>query len=233
MHDKLYSRRRIRIQVPRIKKCNKVKLCLCMICLVMVIGIISCLYMAYPIFKASCETAASSTATNIVNNEVINIMKDYTYNDLVIVEKDVSGNVKLIQANIIPINQIISKTIANIQNKLDHTPRTMVFINMGSVTGFSSLTGVGPKFDIELETAGMIVANIKTEFESVGINQTLHKIYLNVNTKVGILTPMATFNQAIQTDVLLAESVIVGEIPNSYYDFHGITDSGEVLEMIE
>lgn len=231
MQDKLYSRKRIRI--PKLKKINGFKLFIMIILFIVVGSIFSFIYSAYPIFKASCETAASSTAIKIVNDEVVNVMKGYTYHELMTIGKDENGNIKYLEANIVSINELVSKITTNIQKRLDNTPRTTVFINMGSISGITAFKNVGPQFDIELETAGRLKTNIQTEFESVGINQTLHKIYLDLETRVGILTPLSTFGTTIASKVLLTEAIIVGEVPNSYYNFDGMTDKGDALEVIE
>ena len=123
------------------------------------------------------------------------------------------------KADVIEINKIVSQIISNIQSEFDKIPKVTVAINMGSVSGISALKNVEPKFDIELESAGTINYNLDTKFESVGINQTYHKIFLELNTNVGILTPLATFGREINTEVLLTEAVIVGKVPESYFEF--------------
>lgn len=219
MADKLYSRRKIRIPKIDFKKVHSIKI-LILIFTFTIFGMLAWfLYSAYPIFEASCHTAAGSKATNFVNEEVINVMKDYTYNDLMRIEKDVNGKIIFIEANIVPINKVTATIISNIQKRIDDSPRTTVFINLGAVTGISKLKNTGPQFEIELETAGNITSNVRTEFESVGINQTLHKIYLDLNTKVGILTPFASFSKVIDSSVLLTQAVIVGDVPDTYYEF--------------
>ena len=104
---------------------------------------------------------------------------------------------------------------------------------MGSVTGISILKNIGPKFNIELETAGIVKANLKTEFKPLAINQTLHKIYIELETKIGILTPLSTFSKEITTNVLLTEAVIVGDVPSTYYNFDGISKNGELIEVMK
>ena len=219
MTDKLYTRRRIRIPKFEWKKLQSLRVLFLIFLLTMLGIIVSFLYSAYPIFEASCKTAAGSKATNIVNEEVLNVMKDYNYNDLMYIEKDTSGKVILIEANIVPINKVTALIVSNIQKRIDDSPRTTVFINLGAITGVSRLKNTGPQFDIELETAGSIASEIRTEFESVGINQTLHKIYLDLNTKIGILTPFASFSRNVESSVLLTQAVIVGEVPETYYEF--------------
>lgn len=231
--DKLYTRKRIRIPQIKKKKISRVKafIFFIFICLVCIIG--SFLYAAFPIFKASCESAAGSLATNITNESVMEVMQNYTYNDLMHIQKDGNEKVNFLEANIVTVNQAITEIISKIQKRIDAAPRTKVYINMGSVSGVSDLKAVGPQFDIELETAGRIVSNVRTEFENVGINQTLHKIFLDLNTNIGILTPYGSFTRNFETTVLLAQAIIVGEVPGTYYDFDGIQDSGEAYEMID
>ena len=89
---------------------------------------------------------------------------------------------------------------------------------MGSISGISSLTYVGPKFEIEMERAGDINSKVTSQFESVGINQTLHKINLELDCKMSILTPFGSVEEEMTTTVILAETVIVGVVPNYYGD---------------
>lgn len=232
MTDKLYTRKRIHIPQIKRKKISKIRIFVFVIIILIFSIVISFLYAAYPIFKASCESAAGSLATNITNESVIEVMKDYTYNDLMNIQKDSNEKINFIEANIVTINKAVAQIISKIQKRIDESPRTNVFINMGSVSGVSNLKSIGPQFEIELETAGRIISNVRTEFEAVGINQTMHRIYLDLNTNIGILTPYGSFTRNFETSVLMAQAIIVGEIPETYYDFDGMTDPGEAYEMI-
>ena len=74
--------------------------------------------------------------------------------------------------------------------------------------------------------------NLKSEFITKGINQTLHRVYLEVECQVAVLTPFKDIDTSIKNQVLLMENVIVGNIPNSYYNLPGMEDS-ERLELLE
>lgn len=231
MADKLYSRFKIKLPDLRgyksIKAILLIALCSCLISIGMF------LKSAYPVFKSSCETAASSKGNKIINDEVYKVMKDYTYNDLIRIDKDINGKISLIEANSVAINEITSKINANIQREFDKIPRITVFINMGTVSGISMLNDVEPKFEMELESAGNISSNIRTEFKSVGINQTHHKIYLKINARVGILTPFSAFGKDINTDVLISEAIIVGDVPDTYYNLEGMDETEDTYNFIE
>lgn len=230
--DKIYSRKRIRLPKRKHKKVNKLFGFLLLIIGIILVGMVSFIMASYPIFVASCKTAANSKAIHIVNSEVDNVMSGYTYNDLMDIEKDENGNVTLLKANTVLVNQITARIASNIQKRIDESPTTMVYINYGSVSGITILKNLGPKFEIELETAGKMNRKIKSEFESVGVNQTLHKIYIELDTSISILTPIGSYGQDVNSEVLLTEAVIVGDVPQTYYNLEGLNRS-DALEVME
>lgn len=73
---------------------------------------------------------------------------------------------------------------------------------------------------------------MRSEFTSQGINQTLHRVYLQVVCNVNILTPFEDIEKQITNQVLLVENIIVGHIPDTYYNLEGITE-GDVMEVME
>lgn len=231
MKDKLYSR--WRITIPNLREIKSFKIILLIAFCTIIMSLLVFLRSAYPVFRSSCETAASSKGTKIINEEVNKVMKNYSYDELVNIEKDTQGKISLIKANVITLNEIVSQIISNIQTQFDKIPRISVFINMGSVSGISVLKNLEPQFELELESAGKISSNVKTEFKSVGINQTEHKIYLQIDARVGILTPFETFGKDIKTDVILTEAIIVGEVPDSYYNLDGMENQDDTFNFIE
>jgi len=233
MKDKLYSRKRIKLpNLNRLREKKSFKIILLIMLFTIIICMICFIKSAYPVFKASCETAASSKGNKIVNDEVNKVMKEYSYNSLIRIEKDTNGKITFIEADSVKMNEVVSKIISNIQTEFDKIPRINVFINMGSVSGISVLKRFEPQFEFELESAGSIEATIRTEFKSVGINQTHHKIYLDIDSKVGILTPFTTFSKEVNSDVLLTEAVILGEVPSTYYNLEGIDNADETFNFI-
>lgn len=231
MRGNLYSRKKIRL--PNFRELNSIKALLLIMFATIIISIALFLKAAYPVFKASCETAASSKGVTIINEEVNKVMRNYSYDNLISVEKDQNGKISFIRADSIYINDIVTKIVSNIQKQFDGIPRISVFINMGSVSGISALKNIEPKFEVELESAGNINATIRTDFQSIGINQTHHKIYLDIDARVGILTPLDTFGKDVSTEVLLTEAVIVGEVPDSYYNLSGFEDPDETYNFVE
>lgn len=134
MRGNLYSRKRI--VLPSIRELNSVKALILILFGTIILCIALFLRSAYPVFKATCETAASSKGTKIVNDEVNKVMRNYSYDKLITIEKNEDGKITLIRADSICINDIVTKIVSNIQREFDKIPTISVYINMGSVSRY-------------------------------------------------------------------------------------------------
>ena len=106
-------------------------------------------------------------------------------------------------------------------------------MQFGSFTGLKLLAGRGPRVKIQISPIGSVETDLKSEFVTQGINQTVHRVYLEVRAKVNILTPFQNMEKEITNQVLLLENVIVGKIPETYYNFDGNNNENVALEVIE
>lgn len=138
----------------------------------------------------------------------------------------------MISSNVIVINEIISDIAIKIQEELNKIENSKFKISMGSFIGSRILSGRGPRMEVKMSTIGNLDTDLRSEFSDAGINQTLHKIYLQVECQVIILTPFDTIEEKIANQVLLSEAVIVGTTPSTYYNFEGMPNGNE-LEIIE
>ena len=185
-----------------------------------------------PIFDTLCENKAKSIATIISNEQATAVMKRYTYNDMFIIEKDTNNKITMIRSNVIVINEIISDVAVKIQEEIDNRGREDIQIALGSFTGFKLLAGRGPGIKIRISSIGNVETDLRSEFKAQGINQTLHRVYLEVKCEVNILTPFDNIARQITNQVLLVENVIVGTVPDTYYNLEGLNGSSDALEMI-
>jgi len=94
------------------------------------------------------------------------------------------------------------------------------------------LAGRGPDIPIKMSTVGNVETDLVSQFSEAGINQTLHRIYLNVSCKVTILTPFNSIEENITNQVLIAEAVILGDVPSTYYNLNGLK-SDDLIELVE
>lgn len=242
MH-KIYSRFRIRL--PRIKfyhqkrggtVSNKTKMKIAKIFIIMVIAFSTVkliLDAVLPIFDSLCKDKAKAIATIVANEQATEVMKQHTYDELFTIEKDNNGNIIMIKSNVIPINEIISDIPNKIQQQIDEMGRDNVEIALGSFTGIRLLAGTGPGVKIRISSIGNVQTDLRSEFISQGINQTLHRVYLQVGCEVSILTPFYDVKESIDNQVLLMENVIVGHVPSTYYNLEGLDGKSDALEIVE
>ena len=235
--DKIYSRKRIRI--PKFKYNRKsenkllrktIKTAIIVIIAVSVFWTITKSIM--PVLEELCKNKAKSITTIISNDQATKVMSNYNYDDLVTIHKDENNNITMVESNIIVINEIISDIPIKIQDDLNKVDSQDLYIRLGSFTGSKLLSGRGLKVPIRISAIGDIETDFKSQFTSSGINQTLHRLFLDVKCRVSILTPFYTIEDEIINQVILAENIIVGNIPNTYYNLEGMTQD-DVMEVME
>lgn len=233
--DKIYSRKRINI--PKIKhfyinkKIGK-KITFVLIIIIAIFTVYRVTKSLDPIFEGLCKSKAISFATDIINTKSTQVLEKYEYNKLLeIVKKDEDGT-KILQTDVTKINEIASDIAIEVTKAFKESYGQKISIPIGAMLGNKYLSGFGPKMDIKVMLEGTVLTELKTEFESKGINQTIYRIYLVLSCDVDILTPYKKMNEKIENQVLLVETVIVGDIPITYYNLEGI-DKENTIDIIE
>ncbi len=232
--DKIYSRFRLPriVGASRLDNRKKFLLVILLIILIAYITAVKIIDVINPMLERYARTYARATANKLANEATSQSMQNMTYQDLCEIEKDESGNIKLMKLNVINVNKICTDIGLKVQENLNNSLSSSFKIRLGSLTGNRILAGKGPNIEIDMETVGDIQTNIKSEFSSQGINQTLHRIYIDINCSISILTPYKDTEEKINLQVLLAEAVIVGNIPDTYYNLNGMSQ-GDTLNVLE
>ena len=200
-----------------------------------VIVLIAQLFFCYfePVFEAMCEEKVKSLATIITNQQSTIVMNKYQYDELYTIEKDTNGNIVIIKSNVVPINNLISDLTENIQKEFDKIENPKIQIPFGSLSGIYFLSGIGPEISLEVSVTGTVDTNIKSEFVAQGINQTLHRVYVDFVCYMEIVTPLKNYTKKVTNQVIIAEHIIVGNIPESYYNLEGIESSMDTLNILK
>lgn len=240
--SKIYSRKRF-ILKPSFKTPGKMptktviikrkKLKIILVLIIAIVAYQSVLSYIEPVFETLCEEKVKSVATVISNQESTKAMNKYQYEELYTIEKDEAGNVVIIKSNVVPINNMISDLTEGIQNRFDEMEETTINIPVGNLFGVYYFSGVGPSILAKVVMTGTLDTEVKSEFIAKGINQTLHRIYVNFQCYVKIITPIKNFQKQITNQFIIAEHVIVGNIPDSYYNLEGMSGVDDVLNVIE
>ena len=163
------------------------------------------------------EATMRASTTVAVNDAVYYTLSDeLRYEDLVNVEKSATGEIVAISANALKINKIARDTASISQSNLKNLSLNGIPIPLGALTGIEALAGIGPRIPFRIIPVSSVACDFSSAFESVGINQTKHSIYLNVIADISIVMPSRTENFAVVTEILVGEFVIVGSVPDTF-----------------
>lgn len=158
----------------------------------------------------ACTTVA-------VNDAVYYTLSDeMRYEDLVTIMRNEAGEIVSFAANPLKINKIARDTASISQSNLKNLSLNGIPVPLGALTGIEAFAGLGPSIYFRIIPVSSVACGFSSTFESVGINQTKHSIYLNVIADINIVMPSKTKNFAVTTDILIGESVIVGKVPDAY-----------------
>ncbi len=163
------------------------------------------------------EATMRASTTVAVNDAVYYTLSDeLRYDDLVSVERDQTGAITAVSANALKINKIARDTASISQSNLKNLSLNGIPIPLGALTGIEALAGLGPRIHFRIIPVSSVACEFSSTFESVGINQTKHSIYLHVIADISIVMPSRTENFAVTTEILVGEFVLVGAVPDTY-----------------
>lgn len=174
-------------------------------------------------------TRVSNMVGQIVTNAVSNALAsgEIAYTDLITLEKGDSGSITALHSNMAEFNRLQSAVTQDVLTQLDQVADTNLDIPIGTLTGSALLVGRGPSITIRMQSVGSCSAHFENEFSQAGINQTTHRILLYVDVSVSILLPGFRTGTEVSSSFSVAETVIVGAVPDTYTYF----DSGDPIEQ--
>lgn len=173
-----------------------------------------------PTLMAFAEAKAVQMATQTINN-VINekVSQNIDPQTLVTIKLDSRGRVVFIQPNTLEFNRLAADTTIKVQDALKLLVEERIYIPVGQVLGSQLLASWGPKIVVTIIPIGTVQVKVVDKFEQAGINQTRHMIYLFATTNVRIVVPLVSSTVSVNTQVPIAEYVVVGEVPSTYVQF--------------
>ena len=212
---------RSRIHIFPRKRCKgTIILLLVLICLIFLYISFVFLLRVQPVFLIRASSYAHNIAEEAINDAISQVFNDemVSYCDLMNIKYDGNGNVVSIAANVPRINSLKSKIAGAIQNNVSKNDYGEISIPLGSVLENDIFQGLGPNISVSVAPFGMTRVDFDDEFIAAGINQVRHKIYLNVEVTVSIISSTMEKTETTDSRILIAETVIVGNIPKYYSD---------------
>ena len=182
-----------------------------------------------PLLESLATTRVSNTVNRIISEAVNEAIQngDISYERLISLEKDSEGKITAVHSNMAAFNRLQAQILDIILAKIDQVSARELSIPIGTLTGSALLAGRGPRIRVRMESVGSSTARFNNRFESAGINQTKHQIILEVEVSVAILLPGFTTATKVSTAVTVAETVIVGAVPDTYTYFSTTPDTYE------
>ena len=174
------------------------------------------------------ETAVSNMVGQVVTEAVSDTIAngDIRYERLISFEKDNNGDITALHSNMAEFNRLQAGITQEVLTRLGEVAERDLVIPLGTLTGSALLAGRGPSFTVRMQSVGSCSARFENRFSQAGINQTTHRIILCVEVNMSILLPGFQTSTQVDASFSVAETVIVGDVPESYTYF----DSGNPIE---
>lgn len=176
---------------------------------------------------------ATARTSNAVNRIVVAAVNDAVdsgridYEQLVDFDKDAEGHVTALRSNMAAFNRLQASIADDILQRMAEVSSTDLAIPIGTLTGSPLLAGRGPCLRVRMQSVGTATARFDNQFSAAGINQTRHRIILDVDVHVSILLPGLTTYTKVSNEISVAETVIVGGVPETYTYFSTTPDEIE------
>lgn len=207
-------------KIPQRKKLKlKVKLLLVLVLSIAVIFFVDA--QIRPVIQSMAQYRAKNMATQIMNQAVYQVLdqKAETLDNILTIQRDEQGNISAIEANTAFINRIqaeLSESIVGSFAEIADKEENEIDIPIGTLLGIQIFSGRGPEIRMKIVPNGSVKTVTESKFTSSGINQTLHQIVVNVEATVTAIIPGYTTSVSVPANYILAETLIVGSVPNAY-----------------
>ncbi|MBD5131703.1 MAG: sporulation protein YunB [Clostridiales bacterium] len=167
--------------------------------------------------------------TDAVSTAVIDVMSENTDVEYLSVTRDEKQNITSIDLDSNTVNTLAQEITLSAQNNINDIGSDGIKIPVGSLSGVTLFTGLGPDINIKIYLVGSTQTQIISEFTSAGINQTLHRLYINISGSVAVAVPGLPSTINTSAHVLMSEMIIVGEVPPTYLNS---TSVGDMLDLV-
>ncbi len=174
-------------------------------------------FIASPVIKTYCKAETQAITEKAINLAVSNVInRTISYDALIDINYGNNGEIVSFSANQYEINSIAREIVKESQLQMTYLGRDGLKIKMGTLSGIPFFIGYGPNINLRLVPVGAVSSSFDSEFDAVGINMTKHTLFLYINTHVSIVMPVKTYDFYSTNQVMLAESIIIGKVPEVY-----------------
>ena len=171
-----------------------------------------------PLIRELAKARVANRASYIINESIETLLRDgdVDYETIVLLEKDSYGNVTALKTNMNEINRLKTQILSVVATMLLDLDINEIGLPLGSLILPELFSGTGPKLPVKVMSISTSDAEFRNSFSEAGINQSLQQIMMDVIITMTILTPVGTESVTASSEVVIAETVIVGSVPQSY-----------------
>ncbi len=172
----------------------------------------------YPVIRSLAETQVKNTASDLINDAIAKQIAQGSikYDRMVYFEKDLDGRITAMKTNIGEINRLKTDVLNIINDEVLSADESSLGVPLGSLFLPEFFSGKGPGLPVRILAIRNSEADFYSQFTEAGINQTLHQLNMEVFLDVTVLALGATSDFTISSHMVVAETVIVGAVPDTF-----------------
>lgn len=194
-----------------------------------VIVVIVCVILIYFRFKyytpiqTLAQTQIRNTTSDLINDAIAKQIDtgNIQYDRIVYFEKDLNGRITALKTNIGEVNRLKTDTLNVINDEILALDTSDLGVPLGSLFLPEFLSGRGPQVGVQILSIRNSDAAFTSHFTHAGINQTLHQLNMNVSVDVSLLVLGQTTEFTVSSQVVVAETIIVGDVPDTFFQTGG------------
>ena len=175
------------------------------------------------VIRELAQTQVTNATSDLINDAVARqiALGDIQYDRIVYFEKDLNGRITALKTNIGEVNKLKTATLNTINDEILSMDASRIGIPLGSLILPEFLSGRGPRLPVEVLTIRNSDADFESNFSHAGINQTLHQVHMAGWVDVAVLVLGSTVSSSAEADVVVAETIIVGDVPDTFLQTGG------------
>lgn len=209
---------------------KKLRLWLLILLAILLLGVAFLRIRVNPLAEELALARITDAASGVINRAVSEQIElgNVRYEDLVEIQRDGNGNIAALTTNMREMNRLKTGLLTILDDDLYNISDDEIGIPLGNLTGIQLLSGRGPTVPVKIVAVSSSDASFRGTFTDAGINQTIHKIMMDVSLDLVVLLPSGSITAEVSSEVCVAETVLLGPVPGNYTYFSGgsLEDSG-------
>lgn len=196
----------------------------CLVLLLILAGLALIRGRVYPVFRSLAQTHVKNTASDLINDAIAEQIEagNIQYDRIVYFEKDLDGRITALKTNMSEVNRLKTNTLNLINDEILALEQSELGIPLGNLFFPEVFSGQGFAIPVQIIAIRNSDAYFTSDFTQAGINQTLHKLNMCVLVDVSVLVLGETSSFTVTSEVVVAETIIVGDVPDTFLQTGGL-----------